>query len=461
MKKVVWIALTVVVVLALGAAALLLFRPANAAPVAELERPLGFVVLSDGRLLITDGGGIDWNDSGSEVMIIDRKGRVQWSFSEGLRFAHSAIMLKNGNVLIPDTNNNRLLEVSPSKQVVWDSRSWGGGTGILEDGSRLNYPNYVQESADNRFLVSDRLNSRVIEVDRQGRIYWKYAGASKQHAPKAIAGRRFLIADSDNNRIIEIDRDGKILWQYSKGLAWPRDAFILDNGNMLITDSRNSRVIEVTRSGRLVREIKGMLAVPYQASPVRNGNILISDSQHARVIEVNKRGRIVWQFRNLRRRNLARTVTNGDIEAIDGKGYPTGWIVGDMSAHGSGRWLVDRTHRHSGAYSLSIQASGKSMVSKTWGQRIRVKPGSRLLLSAFIRTQDVQGGATITIAFQDPLGGPAGGANIPIINGTNDWKKHAIVVDIPKKVQQIQLGLNLLGTGQVWFDDVTLASYPK
>lgn len=459
MKHKILIPVAIVAVLIVSIALFVVLRPPTKLQGPELERPLGFVELPDDRLLVTDGGGFDWNDSGSEVMIIDRKGRVHWSYSQGLRFAHSAIVLQNGNILIPDTNNDRLVEVSLSKKVVWESAAWGNGTGKLEDGSHLNYPNYVQELENGHFLVSDRLNSRVIEVDRQGRIYWRFTGAAKQHAPKEIGDGRYLIADSDGNRVIEVDREGKIIWQFNQGLAWPRDGVRLANGNTLITDSRNGRVIEVTREGQVAREIKGPLAVPYQAKPVNGGNILICDSQHARLVEVDERGKIIWQFRNLRRRNLSRAVLNGDIESLDEKGYPVGWTVCNLSSHNSGRWLIDHTHRISGDNSLSLQASGSLAMPKSWAQRIKVKPGSQLLVSAFIRTLDVKGGATFSIAFQDPLGGPTGGVNIPIINGTNDWKRHSIVVDIPKKVNQINLSLTLLGVGQVWFDDISLGTY--
>lgn len=421
----------------------------------QLERPLGWVELENGDILVTDGGGIDWHDANSKVLIINKKKEVVWSFSAGLRFAHSAIPLQNGNILIPDTNNDRLLEVNRTGEIIWTSESWGEGTGRLNDHSHLHYPNYVQELANGHFLVSDRLNSRVIEVDRTGTIHWTFSGAAKQHAPKYIGDGRYLIADSDGNRIIEVDQTGKVLWSFAQGLSWPREAVRLANGDTLITDSQNHRILTVSPTGEIVSEIKGFLATPYQAGVLRNGNYLICDSQHARLVEVNKRGKILWEFRNLDDHNLPRSITNGDVERIDAAGAPVGWTVCNMVAKEAGEWLVDTEVFQPGKHSLTIRSEEKMLLSKWWGQRLSVEPGSQVQLSAMIKTKEAQG-VTIALGFMDDLGGPKGGVNIPVINGTRDWHNYVLIAEVPTGVTKMSISLLLNGAGQVWFDDLIL-----
>lgn len=422
----------------------------------QLIRPLGCVPLADGRYLITDGGGADWSDGGSKILIINRRGTVEWSFSHGLRFAHSAIMLKNGNILIPDTNNDRLLEVGLNKRIIWSSETWGDGSGRLSDGSHLNYPNYVQELTDGHFLVSDRLNSRVIEIDRTGRIYWQYTGAAKQHAPKYIGDGRYLVADSHNNRILEIDRAGRTLWRYAAGLSWPRDAEKLSDGNILITDSRNNRLLVVTPAGKVVSEIKGHFSAPYQASPLKNGNYLVSDAQHSRVLELTPSGKIVWEFRNLPRPKLSTRLTNGNIEALDSVGQPISWTICDLTAHNTGVWSVDSKVSRGGRRSLSIQDKpAVEITNKWWGQRVKVKPGNRYKLTAYLKTEDVRGGALISLGYLDRLGGATGGVNSAVVQGTQGWRELTVVFKAPKDIASVNISLSLMGSGKVWFDDVS------
>lgn len=42
------------------------------------------------------------------------------------------------------------------------------------------------------------------------------------------------------------------------------------------------------------------------------------------------------------------------------------------------------------------------------------------------------------------------------IQGTTDWRKHEIVVDVPANSENIALGIILMGEGQVWIDDIQL-----
>ncbi len=40
------------------------------------------------------------------------------------------------------------------------------------------------------------------------------------------------------------------------------------------------------------------------------------------------------------------------------------------------------------------------------------------------------------------------------IQGTSDWKRYSIVLDVPDKTQQIIFGASLKGDGQIWIDDI-------
>lgn len=422
-----------------------------------LERPIGVQILDNDRLLITDGGGLfDWRTRGSKVMIINREKQIEWVYDAGLVFAHSAIMLKNGNVLIPDTNNDRLVEVSMDKKVVWSTDMLDDGK--LKDGSTLFYPNHVQELENGHFLVSDRLNNRVIEIDREGNIFRQLTQAKKQHAPLQLENGNIIIADSDSNKIIEIDSTGSLVWQYGRNLAWPRYAHRQKNGNTLITDSRNNRIIEINPTGEIVFELNDTLISPYMALKLDNGDYLICDSQHGRLIQVNADKKIVWSFRNISTPDFTSEPINTGAENLLENGMPEGWNICNLVDHGSGQWTVSQESPFEGKNCFLIEASGPSPYRKWFGQRIKIKNLKTLEISAMIRTKDIKGAAALSVSYYDELGGLIGGTTGKQIREDQDWQRSIISSKPPKKTHHIEISLGLTGSGKAWFDDITYIS---
>ena len=101
-----------------------------------LHNPHDVDRLPNGHTLITDGGypagGTQSSGSDSRVLEVDAAGNIIWSFANGLDFAHSAQRLPNGNVLISDTGNDRVIEANPAGDITWNSDNV-----VLSDGSTL------------------------------------------------------------------------------------------------------------------------------------------------------------------------------------------------------------------------------------------------------------------------------------------------------------------------------------
>ncbi|HPI03155.1 MAG TPA: hypothetical protein PKZ78_04895 [Candidatus Goldiibacteriota bacterium] len=438
-----------------AAAAAFIFYPSKF----ELERPLGFQVLDDGNILVTDGGGLLWEDKNSKVFIINRAGKVLWKYDSGLRFAHSAIKLKNSNILIPDTNNDRLVEVSPAGNTVWTSAQWSGGTGLLSVGSKIDYPNHVIEMGNGHFLLSDRFNSAVVETDRNGQVYRSYKGASKQHAPRELENGNIIIADSDNNRVIEVDKKGGIVWQFSRGLNWPRFARRLENNNTIISDSYGNRIIEVDYAGNTLFEYgKGILSMPYQAEQLPGGNILIADAQHSRLIEINRNKKIVWKYstmNSLRRwLMMPLKLKNGGAELAGNDKMPKYWRRCDLIAPEGNKWERDTANAAEGRASFKLTSTEGPGKNKWWGQAIKTTGGGKAYFSCKIKTAGVKEGAGVSLNFVDRKGGILGGVNSKTFSADTEWTGIDIITPVPKGTVIVGISLSLIGEGTAWWDDV-------
>jgi outer membrane protein assembly factor BamB len=239
-------------------------------------------------------------DHTAEVILLNNENKMAlWIYdgqdAGGLLFAHNA-ELSGNEMIISDTDHDRVIiaeatnsiySSDPGFQVVWDSD--------VDADLSLDYPNDANFLPNGNLLITDRDNHRVIEVNRAtGEIEWQFGetghpGNDEEHLngphnADRLSDGNTIIADSDNDRILEVDSLGEVVRLYHPGgtdrLKWPRDADVLDNGNVLITDSTNGRVIEVNGAGELVWEYKirifGTFTAPYEADRLDNGNILIS-----------------------------------------------------------------------------------------------------------------------------------------------------------------------------------------
>ncbi len=255
------------------------------------------------------------------VMIIDENSNIKWQNHREEFFIHDSDILPNGNILIGDTSNNRVIEVDindPSKilwswdalnsfHINWTEFSFEQGwtdlsflenqNSLLVSWTLINDVDFINGSMfgrnyDSILLSLNNLNL-VIEVNysETREIVWSYGQPTNinilyhQHNPDRYPNGNTVICDSGNHRIIEINTTTKeIVWEFK--LEFPhgklrvaRDCDDIGNGLRLITDSGNNRLLVYDMNSQsLIKEIKSpWFANPYDADMLDNGNILVSN----------------------------------------------------------------------------------------------------------------------------------------------------------------------------------------
>src|SRR5712692_4649842 len=235
-----------------------------------------------------------------------------------------------GNILITDQFNNRVIEIDPAGNIVWQ---FGNGPGDTEanaivgtnDAERVG--NFtlmsgtgIPAGATKNCKKSGCVDNRVILVDRGGNIVWQYGqfgvtgfGPNQLNTPVQntfLPNGHVLITDQGNERIIEVrPADNAIVWQYGENgvigigpnqLNNPNAAELLANGNILICDENNNRAIEVTHTtpSEIVATFtaRGTVSGVAFASRLPNGNTLLTDSNNSRIVEVDPKDRPVWEY---------------------------------------------------------------------------------------------------------------------------------------------------------------------
>lgn len=240
------------------------------------------------------------------------------------------------NVLIADRGNNRVLEVSPDKKILWQYNFSLPHMGLGADDS------FFYNSGKN-IIVNLEEYQEIQKIDfNSKKVIWTYgvpgvAGHTDGYLNTPddayqLPNGDITVADIKNCRVIEISPDKKIVRQYgvtkvcgSKPglLNAPNGDTPLPDGGVLISNIRGSTLVELDNNWHQVLSMK--LPVNYPSDPqlMKNGDILVADySKPGKIVEVSKTGQIVWEYgtapgEDLSQPSLAIELPNGNIMAND------------------------------------------------------------------------------------------------------------------------------------------------
>lgn len=240
------------------------------------------------------------------------------------------------DVLIADRGNNRLLLVSPDKQVLWEYDFKGMRPGTAADDAFF--------ADGGKAVVASLEHQQVIDViDRSSSaVTWSYgvlghagSGAGQLDYPDdayRLANGDIIAADIRNCRILEIAPDHHIVRQAGvtrrcggagSMLAGPNGDTPLPDGHVLVSTILDHALIELDADWHTVLRLKLPIHYPSDPQPMKNGDFLVASyTRPGQIIEVDRLGHVVWQYAatgegRLNRPSLAMELPNGNIIAND------------------------------------------------------------------------------------------------------------------------------------------------
>jgi hypothetical protein len=174
-----------------------------------------------------------------------------------------------------------------------------------------------------RMLIADRGNNRLLVVNAQKQVLWRYPGPGRPPPPGGFyfpddaffthGGTGIISNEEENERIVQLSfPSGKVTWSYghpgvigsSPGyLHEPDDAYLLKNGTVTVADAQNCRILIIGRSGHTrqigqagacVHNPPHTLGSPNGDTPLANGDILVSEVNGSYIDEVTPGGHLVW-----------------------------------------------------------------------------------------------------------------------------------------------------------------------
>ena len=241
------------------------------------------------------------------------------------------------NVLIADRGNNRIIEVTPDKNIVWQYDFHLPSLGLGADDAF-----FTNDGKDIISNLEDYHTIQLIEYSTK-KVLWEYGVPGKPGSADGslntpddaykLPNGDVIVADIKNCRVIEISPDKKIVHQYGETkkcgntpglLNKPNGDTPLKNGHILISNIVGHSLLELDQNWQPVFSMNLPVRYPSDPQPTKAGNILISDYSHpGQVLEVARDGTVVWAFndktgaKSLDNPSLAVELPNGNIMVND------------------------------------------------------------------------------------------------------------------------------------------------
>jgi outer membrane protein assembly factor BamB len=266
-----------------------------------------------GGLLIADRGN-------GRLLVVDSTGKPLWRFPTsgslppGQGFAaDDAFIAPDGKSIVANDEGHQVIDRIDiaTRRVVWQYGHYGmPGRGA----GYLNTPDDAYPLANGDVIVADIRNCRVIEIAPSKQIVrqWGRTGVCIPSAPNVYGSPNgdtplpdggLLITEIRGSRVVRLSAAGKVIFDINVPVRYPSDAHLDAQGNVIVADySTVGAVVAVTPRGHLLWRYApasgdGRLDHPSLAVPLPDGTVVVNDDFRARVVVIDpKTMRIVWQY---------------------------------------------------------------------------------------------------------------------------------------------------------------------
>ena len=340
-------------------------------------------------------------------------------------------------------NPNRDREHGRIYRAVWNGTKPAtvgslGGAEPLQWVAALESPNQFWRLAAQRLLVA----ANATEMAHRLRQRVTHPGIGAVHAFWALEGLGEL--DGESHAAALLSTEPALRRNAIRALGTDEEAMALFFDSGVVTDpDLTTRLAAINQLSRFPTDETIKLVVRRMSADPENRN---DDWLQAALSNAAQIHGIVQEY------SLGENIApNPSFE--DGDDTPEGWERRHYSGRATASW--DDSVAHTGSRSLRIESDGGA--DSSWFSNLRVEPGKRYRLSAWVKTQGLRGamGALLNIHGTSP-----DGEVTAAVSGDSDWTEIELIFDSGSRRS---ISVNTLfggwgwARGVAWWDDIQLA----
>lgn len=239
--------------------------------------------------------------NGGKVSVVSAEGVIEWEYA--CKAPQDCWRLANGNYLFCFFSG--AIEITPTKQIVWEYKA-----------PEQTEVHACQPLAEGRVLICECGTSRLLEVDRAGKIAKeiKLTTTPEVKTHNQFRGARktrnghYLVCFKGEGKVVELDGDSRVL-RAIKVPGDPHEVVALPDGHLLITCGDGHKVIELDAGDKVVWELNeddlpgNPLRLMAGCQRLPNGNTVFCNylghghiGKQPQFFEVTRDKKVVWQF---------------------------------------------------------------------------------------------------------------------------------------------------------------------
>nr|XP_058949737.1 E3 ubiquitin-protein ligase TRIM71-like [Pocillopora verrucosa] len=251
----------------------------------QVGRLFGIAVNTKGNIAVTDVGK-------NCVYIFDKNGKCLRKIGDKGQFKYpcGVTYLKDDEILIADTNNNRIQQINiQTGTVVKTFGKEGEGT------REFNLPTDVCLDEERRIVVTEMWSKRIQVMSCQGETISIFGniGPEKLNLPMHCLPYKdkFFVSDCRDDCIKAFDKSGTFLHKFGKRgdqdgqFNYPRGLLIDSSNNLLVCDQWNNRVQQFSLDGRFTGKSITHLPYPRGIAATPDGRILVTTSKNIFILK--------------------------------------------------------------------------------------------------------------------------------------------------------------------------------
>lgn len=251
----------------------------------------------------------------ARLLLVNPAKQILWEYhfpdAPGGEGADDAFFADNGKSVITNLEHGQVIRKIDiaSSQVTWDYGTLGhkgAGPGLL------NFPDDAYQLPNGDIMVADIRNCRIIEIapdksivrqaGRTGDCSGRPGTLSSPNGDRPLPDGHVLVSLIQGHALVELDAAWKEVLRLTLPIRYPSDPQPTRDGNIVVAGYTNpGPIIEIARDGHVLwtyaPQKGGTLNRPSLAAELPNGNIIATDDLNARIVVIDKAtSRILWQY---------------------------------------------------------------------------------------------------------------------------------------------------------------------